>query len=52
MFFDFEADLCVFRMDLIIRYLRDGLLPDDKGEAHGFKVQLAQYWLSPDQKLY
>ncbi|KAJ8639949.1 hypothetical protein MRB53_016643 [Persea americana] len=39
-------------MDPITAYLRDDQLPEDKNEAHKIRLKAAQFWLSPDGRLY
>ena len=39
-------------MDRIIAYLRDDQLSEDKNKAHKIRLKAAQFWLSPDGKLY
>ena len=50
--FDVETDLGVSWMDPIVRYLKDGTLPKDSGEAYQVKVQVSCYWLSPNRRLF
>ena len=46
------VDLGPSWMDPIIAYLRDDQLPEDKNEAHKIRLKAAQFWLSPDGRLY
>ena len=39
-------------MDPSISFLKEGLLPEDKGEAKKICRKAPQYWLSVKQKLY
>ena len=39
-------------MNLIILFLKDDILPEEKGEANKVRRKAPQFWLSEDQKLY
>ena len=39
-------------MDPLVTFLKQGLLPDDKGEAEKIRRKAPRYWLSKEQKLY
>ena len=39
-------------MDSLVSFLRDGILPEDKGEAEKIRRKALQYWLFEEQKLY
>lgn len=39
-------------MDPLITFLRQGLLPEDGGEAEKIRMKAPCYWLSKEQKLY
>ena len=39
-------------MDPIVLFLRDDILPKEKGEANKVRRKAPQFWLSEDQKLY
>ena len=38
-------------MDLLVSFLKDGTLPEDKGEAEKIRRKTSRYWLSVEQKL-
>ena len=46
------VDLGPSWMDLVIAYLKDDLLPEDRLEAQKIRLKAARFWLSPDGKLY
>lgn len=46
---DIEADLGVSWMDPIVKYHRDGTLPNDSNEVYWVQAQASRYWLLPDQ---
>ena len=39
-------------MDPVIAYLKDDLLPEDRLEAQKIRLKAAQFWLSPNGRLY
>ena len=39
-------------MDSIVLFLRDDILPKEKGEADKVRRKAPRFWLSNDQKLY
>ncbi|XXG88794.1 hypothetical protein AAC387_Pa12g0960 [Persea americana] len=39
-------------MDLIIAYMKDDQLPEDRTEARKIRLKATRFWLSPDSKLY
>ena len=39
-------------MDPLVSFLKEGLLPKDKGEAKKMRRKALQYWLFAKQKLY
>jgi len=39
-------------MDPIVLFLKDGILPEEKGKADKVRRKIPQFWLSKDQKLY
>ena len=39
-------------MDPLVTFLKQGLLPEDKGEAEKIHRKAPRYWLSEEQKLY
>ena len=39
-------------MDPIVLFLKDDVLPEDKGEVEKVWRKALQFWLSEDQKLY
>ena len=39
-------------MDPIVAFLKDGALPNDKGEAEKIRRKTPRFWLSKEQKLY
>ena len=39
-------------MDPIMLFLKDDVLPEEKGEADKVRRKAPQFWLSEDQKLY
>ena len=39
-------------MDPIVLFLKDDILPKQKGEADKMRRKAPQFWLSKDQKLY
>jgi len=39
-------------MDLIISFLKDNILPEEKSEAVKVRRKAPRFWLSEDQKLY
>lgn len=39
-------------MDHLVSFLKDGVLPDDKGEAEKIQRKAPCFWLSEEQKLY
>ena len=39
-------------MDPLVTFLKQGLLPKDKGEAEKVHRKAPHYWLSEEQKLY
>ena len=39
-------------MDPIVLFLRDDILPEEKGEADKVRKKAPRFWLSKDQKLY
>ena len=39
-------------MDLFVTFLKQGLLPEDKGEAKKMHRKASRYWLFEKQKLY
>ena len=39
-------------MDLIVLFLKDDILPKEKGEANKVRRKAPRFWLSEDQKLY
>ena len=39
-------------MDLIMRFLRDDILPDENSEAEKIRRKALRFWLSEDHKLY
>ena len=39
-------------MDLLVTFLKQGLLPEDKGEAKKMHRKAPRYWLFEKQKLY
>ena len=39
-------------MDLLVSFLKDGSLPEDKVEAEKIRRKALRYWLSKEQKLY
>ena len=45
-----RADECW--MDPIIRFLKDDVLPEEKGEADKVRRKATRFWLSEDHKLY
>ena len=39
-------------MDFIVMFLKDGSLPNDKGEAEKIRRKVSHFWLFEEQKLY
>ena len=39
-------------MDLIVLFLKEDVLPEDKYEADNIRRKASQFWLFEDQKLY
>ena len=39
-------------MDLIMRFLKDDILPEEKSEAEKIRINAPRFWLSEDHKLY
>ena len=39
-------------MDPSVSFLKEGLLPEEKGEAEKIQRKTSRYWLSKEQKLY
>ena len=39
-------------MDPIVLFLKDGILPEEKGEADKVRRKAPHFWLFEDQKLY
>lgn len=39
-------------MDSIVMFLKDGALPNDKGEVEKTRRKVHRFWLSEEQKLY
>ena len=39
-------------MDPIVLFLKDDILPEEKGEADKVRRKAPQFWLSEDKKLY
>ena len=39
-------------MDSIVAFLKDGVLPNEKGEAEKIQRKAPCFWLSEEQKLY
>ena len=39
-------------MDPIVLFLKDDILPEEKGEADKVRRKALRFWLSKDQKLY
>ena len=39
-------------MDPIVLFLKDDILPEEKGEADKVQRKALRFWLSEDQKLY
>ena len=39
-------------MDPIVLFLKDDILPEEKGEVDKVRRKVPQFWLSVDQKLY
>ena len=39
-------------MDHIVLFLKDDILPEEKGEADKVQRKALRFWLSEDQKLY
>ena len=39
-------------MDPIVLFLKDDILPEEKGEANKVRRKAPRFWLSEDQKLY
>ena len=39
-------------MDPIVLFLKDDILPEEKGEVDKVQRKALQFWLSKDQKLY
>ena len=39
-------------MDPIVLFLKDDILPEEKGEADKVRKKAPRFWLSKDQKLY
>ena len=39
-------------MDLIVIFLKDDILPKEKGKANKVRRKAPRFWLSEDQKLY
>ena len=39
-------------MDLIVRFLKDDILPEEKSEAEKIRRKIPRFWLSEDHKLY
>ena len=46
------VDLGPSWMDPIVTYLEHDRLPEDEKEAKKLRLKAAQFWLSPDKKLY
>lgn len=40
------------RIDPLVSFLKDGVLPDDKREAEKIQIKASCFWLSKEQKLY
>ena len=39
-------------IDPLVTFLKQGLLPEDNGEAERVRRKASRYWLSEEQKLY
>ena len=39
-------------IDSIVAFLKEGTLPDEKGEAEKIRIKLPHFWLFKEQKLY
>ena len=47
-----ELELGPSWMDPIVTFLKNGMLLEDKREAHKIRLKAARFWLSPEGKLY